>query len=158
MVIMQNIIKKPLDQACLFTAAILLQVALFLGILPAPAEALGFVEVMKLTVPFTGAADKKGTNTVMLVEDADPHSGDGFQYSVITAEKEPGYNLVLDCTLNGPKDMNTLGLLADRIYQENTGHSYQHVTINWRVGMNKGMVAPWARTSIIRTSPLFPAF
>lgn len=152
----------------LSAAVLLLQAALLTALAAVPASARDSVQVMKETVllkpdpamtgqnepptaPFAGGREKKAAHTVMLGEDPAAPSVDVVNYAVKTADKGPGSKLVLDCTLSKPEDLKTLDMLADRIYRENSGHSYENVTINWRIGSNPEKAAPWARTTMIKT-------
>lgn len=152
----------------LFAAVLALQGALLAALAVAPASARDSVQVMKETillkpesvmagqreqptVPFAGGHEKKAAHTVMLGEDPAVPSIDVINYAVKASDKGPGSRLMLDCTLSKPEDVKTLDMLADRIYRENSGHTYENVTINWRVGSNPEIAAPWARTSIVKT-------
>lgn len=161
--------KSPKRALYMLGAGILFQALLITAFAPVPASAYdnqpgqGVVkdtvkginpsqatQRIEPTPPFTGGREQKAANTVILDENSSAPSIDVLNYAVSVSDRNSN-NLILDCTLSKPEDRATIDRLADRIYRENNGGNYDNVTINWRVGTNPEMAAPWARTTMTRS-------
>ena len=108
--------------------------------------------------PFTTSREMKPAGSAMIGDKystSDQPNIDVVNYAVSVANREPGKNLVLNCTISQPEDEMTLSRLANRIYHENNGRSYDNVTIFWHIGSNPEPAQPWARTDVDKVSESF---
>ncbi|CAK7065686.1 MAG: hypothetical protein DELT_01643 [Desulfovibrio sp.] len=79
---------------------------------------------------------------------------DVVNYASSVAKKSAD-ELVLNTTINKMEDDVTLSRLANKVYMENGGNSYDNVTIFWHVGENPEPAAPFARTDVQTHAPVF---
>ena len=71
-----------------------------------------------------------------------------ISYVVKEKSRNPGSNLVLDCTVSKVTNDAVLSRLAEKVYKKYDGKKYDTVTIFWHVGMNPQPATAWGRTDI----------